>query len=148
MVKYLLDTCIIISALRGKDGIQQQICAVGIQNCAISELTMAELYIGPLRQLESLKDDDREFTAEAKHCSAQLESLELIPSKIAVLPWGGCSFTFAKIHEQLRHAGLQIEDFDLMIGAQAVAGDFVLVTGNEKHFDRIPGLTIQNWYKH
>lgn len=145
MVRYLLDTSVIISALRGSSEIQQKICEVGIQNCAISELTMAELYIGPLRILENLKPDSPDYIKKSMLCKAQLDSIELLLSKFAVLPWSGCSFTFAKIHEELRAAGTPVDDFDLMIGVQAKVGRFIMVTANERHFCRIPELVIENW---
>lgn len=38
-----------------------------------------------------------------------------------------------------------IDEFDLLIAATALAGDYVLVTDNVKHFQRIEGLRIENW---
>jgi tRNA(fMet)-specific endonuclease VapC len=32
-----------------------------------------------------------------------------------------------------------------LIGASAIANSLVLVTNNEKHFDRIKGIEIENW---
>ncbi|MRY25940.1 hypothetical protein GKD20_20440 [Parabacteroides distasonis] len=37
------------------------------------------------------------------------------------------------------------EQFDLLIGASAVANDLILVTENVKHLERIPHLKIENW---
>ena len=37
------------------------------------------------------------------------------------------------------------DDFDLLIGASAVANDLILVTENVKHLERIPHLKIENW---
>lgn len=34
---------------------------------------------------------------------------------------------------------------DLQIAAIAEAHDFILVTGNERHFRRVPDLRIENW---
>lgn len=38
-----------------------------------------------------------------------------------------------------------ISDFDLLIGATAVANDMVLITRNVKHFQRIQNIKIENW---
>jgi predicted nucleic acid-binding protein len=34
---------------------------------------------------------------------------------------------------------------DVFIAATALEEDVTLVTGNVKHFERIPGLKIENW---
>lgn len=43
---YLLDTDICIFFLQGKYGLSEKIGAVGIENCFISEITIAELLFG------------------------------------------------------------------------------------------------------
>ena len=44
--KYLLDTCICICWLRDKFNVKSRINAVGLENCCISEITVAELKFG------------------------------------------------------------------------------------------------------
>ncbi|MCH8291941.1 type II toxin-antitoxin system VapC family toxin [Candidatus Poribacteria bacterium] len=51
----------------------------------------------------------------------------------------------AHIYAQLRHAGTLISDADILIAAITLVNDCVLVTNNEKHFNQILGLTIENW---
>ena len=34
---------------------------------------------------------------------------------------------------------------DMLIGAHGLSSRCVLVTNNEREFQRIPGLTIENW---
>jgi len=36
-------------------------------------------------------------------------------------------------------------DTDILISGIAIANDLVLVTNNEKHFQRVEGLQISNW---
>jgi len=38
-----------------------------------------------------------------------------------------------------------IDDFDLLIGATAMAGEFILVTNNVKHFNRLENIKIEEW---
>lgn len=45
-MQYLLDTNICIYLFKGKFNIDKKIEKVGIQNCAISEITYAELIYG------------------------------------------------------------------------------------------------------
>ena len=46
MNKYLLDTDICIYFLKGMYGLNDKIVSVGIDNCFISEITVAELKFG------------------------------------------------------------------------------------------------------
>ena len=50
----------------------------------------------------------------------------------------------AEIYEQVRHGNI-IEDSDIFIAAIAIVNNCVLVTANEKHFNRIEGLRYVNW---
>lgn len=144
MVKYLLDTCIVIAVLRGDEEMQSKIESVGIQNCFISEITMAELYCGPEKLLTKNSQRDKTVAQKAKQ---QLSSLKELPNILKVLPWQSCSQMFAHIHELLNCKGERIEDMDLMLASFALSNDFILVTGNLKHFSRIPGLKTENWFR-
>ena len=41
--------------------------------------------------------------------------------------------------------GKKIGDMDLLIAANALEEELIVVTGNGKHFSRIAGLQIENW---
>ena len=45
----------------------------------------------------------------------------------------------------LEKAGKPLDQLDLLIGAHALTLEAMLVTNNTKHFERIPGLSIENW---
>nr|VFJ75789.1 MAG: tRNA(fMet)-specific endonuclease VapC [Candidatus Kentron sp. FW] len=51
----------------------------------------------------------------------------------------------ARIYAELRKAGKPLEDIDLLIAGVAVANNLVLITHNQSHFERIPGLEIEDW---
>ncbi len=51
------------------------------------------------------------------------------------------------IYGRLSRRGKSIGDADILIGATALANGLSIVTNNEKHFRRIPGLQIENWLK-
>lgn len=140
--KYLLDTCVVISFLRGKEGMGDKILSVGLNNCAISELTLAELYSGPYRVMQNARSDSMEY----KKAKLQLESLDEIKRIFNVLPLSNFAESFAREHERLRADGRIIEDIDLLIGTFAVSNGFTLITGNVRHFERINGLVIDNWF--
>ena len=52
---------------------------------------------------------------------------------------------FGEQKARLRMLGQPIADLDLLIAAIALAEDAVLVTDNLKHFEKIPGLRLENW---
>jgi tRNA(fMet)-specific endonuclease VapC len=54
---------------------------------------------------------------------------------------------YAKEKAKLRKSGNLIDDFDILIGATAVANNMILVSENEKHLVRISKVKIENLIK-
>jgi len=54
---------------------------------------------------------------------------------------------FAVEKARLRNEGNIVDDFDLLIGSTAIANEMILVTNNEKHFNRLRNIQIENWTK-
>ncbi len=52
---------------------------------------------------------------------------------------------YGEIRTALERAGVRLADPDLRIAAIAVASDGLLVTGNLRHFARVPGLRAEDW---
>jgi len=48
----------------------------------------------------------------------------------------------AHIYADLRAAGMPLDDIDLLIAGSALVNDWILVTHNTKHFERIEGLQL------
>lgn len=53
--------------------------------------------------------------------------------------------TFGSIKAELVKKGAIIDDMDLLIASTAITHNLTLVTNNEKHFQRVAGLNIENW---
>lgn len=51
----------------------------------------------------------------------------------------------AGIYADLFKNGKPIGDADILIAATALERRFALVTNNERHFERINGIVVQNW---
>ncbi len=49
---------------------------------------------------------------------------------------------FARLRGTLRQQGLLVPDPDLLIAATAIHHDLTLVTRNQRHFGRVPGLKL------
>ncbi len=55
--------------------------------------------------------------------------------------------TFSELKANLQKGGSLLDDFDLIIASTALTMNLTLVTNNEKHFNEIKGLKIENWSK-
>jgi tRNA(fMet)-specific endonuclease VapC len=66
---------------------------------------------------------------------------------ITIIPIFDCIDFYAKEKARLKKSGNLVDDFDLLIGCSAVSNNLILVTDNEKHFNRIEKITIDNWIK-
>nr|WP_242042204.1 type II toxin-antitoxin system VapC family toxin [Leptolyngbya sp. FACHB-541] len=51
----------------------------------------------------------------------------------------------ANFYATLCLSGTPVDDIDLLIAGVAVANDLVLITHNQRHFNRIEGLEWQDW---
>ncbi len=131
-MSYLVDTNIIIFFFKGKYQIQNKIATVGIQNCFISEITLAELRFGAYNS-----------SAVEKH----LKEVDELLNWINVLPIFPAISTYGEEKARLRKAGTIIDDFDLLIGVTAIENNHIMVTNNTKHFSRIKGIQLEDWIK-
>ena len=54
---------------------------------------------------------------------------------------------FGDVKELLERQGRRLADADLLIGAIAASRKATLVTGNRRHYERIPGVVIEDWIR-
>jgi tRNA(fMet)-specific endonuclease VapC len=52
---------------------------------------------------------------------------------------------YAVIRSHLEQTGKPIGPNDLLIAAHALALNLTLVTANLREFERVPGLSVENW---
>ncbi len=129
-MKYLLDTNICIHFFRGKFNLIEKLEEVGLTNCAISEITLAELIFGAENSLSPQKNRD---------------IVDKFSSKVTVLPIYDVINLYAKEKVRLRKSGTMISDFDLLIGCTAVQKELIMATENQREFERISNIKIENW---
>ena len=130
MKKYLLDTNICIFCMRGKFEMNRKIAAAGIDNCYLSEITVAELYYG------AENSDNPKKT---------MRETEDFISLFRVVPFSRSLHTFGREKAHLTSIGRKIENFDMSIGAIALQHKMVMVTDNVDHLGRIRGIEIEDW---
>ena len=103
-------------------------------------LFTSSICIMELRFASALRDDFEKFW--------QKIAKEII-SRINIIPIGEREALAAGgILADLRKSGQTIGLEDVLIAASAITNQFVVVTANIRHFSRIAGLKIENWFEH
>lgn len=131
-MRYLLDTNICIHFFRGRFDLDKKFSEVGLDNCAISEITLAELVFGA----------ENSNNPKKNHLI-----IDQFVNHIAILPIFDSINFYGKEKARLLKQGRMISDFDLLIGATAVDKELIMVTENIKEFERISDIEIENWIK-
>ena len=126
--KYLLDTCTCIALIKEKQSVVEHIRQVGIDECKVSDITLAELYFG------AYKSEREEHFKDVIEIMNLFEQYPIVYLK-----------EYGRIRHLLEKSGKKIGDMDMFIAATALEEDLIVVTGNVDHFNRIPGLKIENW---
>lgn len=129
-MKYLLDSNICIHYFRGKFGVIDKLESVGLDQCANSEITLAELVFGA----------ENSESPEKNH-----NIIERFIEQTTILPIFDSIRIYGKEKTRLRKNGTMISDFDLLIGSTAIEKDLIMVTENVKEFERITNIKIENW---
>ena len=128
---YLIDTDILIYSLKGRERVQEQFRMHAHQSKAISVVSYGELLYGARKSSSP--------TRNLSLVQGISETFPMLPVTPAVTEG------FATVKAELELQGNRLEDFDLLIAATALTHNLVLVTNNQKHFSRVPGLDIENW---
>lgn len=67
---------------------------------------------------------------------------------VAVHPFDEAAASrYGSLRADLETRGQRLADPDLRIAAIAVARGLKLVTGNVRHFARVPGLAVEDWLR-
>lgn len=134
MLKYLLDTNIVIYVLKRRPVEVLKIFNTNASRMAISSITLSELLYGAEKSLKVNKN---------------LEAIEEFISHLDVLPYDAkASQHFGQIKATLERKGEIIGENDIHIAAHAISQGLILVTNNLREFKRVVNLTLENWVKH
>lgn len=113
--------------------------------------------MGLIRRLATVPADEQFTTAitagellygAAKRRSPDLTERvrNLISTAVTVLPFDmHAAEIYGPLRSELETKGRRIDEPDLRIASIALAHDLTLVTGNVRHFERVPGLVIEDW---
>jgi tRNA(fMet)-specific endonuclease VapC len=132
MVRYMLDTdtCSYIMK-RSSEAIIKRLRAVPVTDVCVSVITKAELLYGV------------EVSPRRTQDAAALQAF--LPH-VAVLEFpDDAAAHYAQIRADLKKRGQMIGANDLFIAAHARALGLTLVTDNLAEFERVRGLSLENW---
>jgi tRNA(fMet)-specific endonuclease VapC len=132
---YMLDTNAASAAMRGKPGFDERLQKLDEDDAewCISAITHSELRYGLALRPEAIS-------------LARL--VEAFLQRATTEPWNAAAADIhGRVRAHLRLRGTPIGDLDEMIAAHALALNAVLVADNTRHFERIPGLKLENWLR-
>lgn len=131
MLKYLLDTNIVIYVLKRRPKEVLGIFNTNASRMAISSITLSELIYGAEKSAQTDKN---------------LEAIEEFVSHLEVLPYDAkASQHYGRIKAALEKKGQIIGENDIHIAAHAISYGLILVTNNLREFKRVPNLALENW---
>lgn len=131
LLTHLLDTDICIYAMKGRDlGLARELDEHA-GKCAVSDLSILELYAGAQRY---------------DHPSKRINLIEEFVSRLTVLPFDTQAARIAgPIRYKLLSSGQMIGAYDLLIAATALSKNLAVVTNNLREFNRVEGLMVDQW---
>jgi len=131
MIRYMLDTNICIYVIRKKPIQMLDVFNAHVGQLAISSITLAELMHGveKSQQVKNNRTILEDFVS-------RLEVLDYTPK---------AAQQYAIIRSDLEKKGTPIGVNDLHIAGHAISEGLTVVTNNEKEFNRVNGLVVENW---
>jgi tRNA(fMet)-specific endonuclease VapC len=131
-MKYMLDTNMCIYIIKKHPAnVLKKLMALDVNDICISSITVAELMYGVQKSQYQQKNQ-----AALQEFISPFEIMSF-DSEVAV--------HYGEIRAYLEKNGIPIGSLDMMIAAHAQCLDVILVTNNNKEFDRVPNLKIENW---
>lgn len=131
MYKYMLDTNICIYTIKNQPSKVRDSFNRHQEQLSVSTVTAMELIFG------------------AEKSGAPEKNLRVIESflaRLAVLNYDlHAAEHTAQLRTELKKQGTPIGPYDQMIAGHARSLGLIVVTNNEREFERVPGLRVENW---
>ncbi len=131
---YLFDTDAISQVIKRNPSIPfiRRVASIDIEKQFTTAITVGELVYG------ALKSNRPEYF---------IDKLErLVWPNIQILPFDEESAKiYGKLRAELERKGTPLIEPDLRIASIAICHDLIIITGNIRHFLKIPGLKVEDW---
>jgi len=129
-MNFLLDTDICSAHMRRPAKLAHRFVQYTSQ-LAISSITLAELFAGAYKHLQSLR---------------LLNLIRDLRQEVQVVDFdAACAEKFGQVRGTLMQQGVSVSTTDLMIASAALVYNLTLVTHNTADFQAIPGLRLDDW---
>jgi tRNA(fMet)-specific endonuclease VapC len=132
---YLLDTDALSALIKPRPSatLSQKVMTVPLGQQFTSTVTLSELFYGAYRLQNG-----------RARLLRRIEDTLLLNRSI--LPFDAAAARrYGEIRAHLERRGTPIGDSDLRIAATALVHNLIVVTGNVRHFQRVPNLVVENW---
>ena len=131
MIKYMLDTNIVIYTMKNKPAHMKELFVQRQGQMCVSTVTSMELFYGA------------EYSQNPKQ---NLAAVEGFLARLDVLEYDtAAAVNTGQLRSEMRKAGTPIGPYDGLIAGHARSMGLILVTNNVKEFERVTGLRIENW---
>lgn len=133
MLRYMLDTNIVIYTIKNKPQAVKEAFVAHYGQMCISTVTLMELIYGAEKSAAPGRN---------------LKEVEGFAARLDVLDYDSNAAAHSgELRAELARAGQPIGPYDQLIAGHARSRGLILVTNNEKEFARVPGLRVENWGK-
>lgn len=132
-MRYLLDTNIVIAAMKGWPEVRERLEHIPLSSLILSPIVLGELEFGA----EKSSDPERNYSRLAE-----------LAGRLPMAALDAASTRhYARVRAALERQGMPIGANDTWIAAHALALDAAVVTDNVGEFSRVPGLAVENWLR-
>ena len=129
---YILDTNTLIYFFKGIGNVANILLSKSPKDISIPSITLYELEVG---------------IAKSNNPGKRKKQLDALIWHISIAPFGTNEAEFAaRVRADLESKGKSIGPYDTLIAGIALSNNATLVTHNTKEFERVNGLTIEDWY--
>ena len=131
-MKYMLDTNICIYLIKQKPAVVlERFRQTDISEISISSITLSELFYG---------------VSKSSKPEQNLMALTQFAAPLEIMPFGGeAAQYYGDLRAHIEIQGTTIGSLDMLIAAHAISLSSILITNNEKEFNRVANLKIENW---
>ena len=131
MLKYMLDTNIVIYALKDRSAKVRAAFKKHAGEMCLSSISLGELIYG---------------AEKSARVEQNLKVIESLAARLVIEAFNTqAAMHFGQLRAELARSGKLIGPYDMMIAGHARATGLILVTNNRHEFDRVPSLRIENW---
>lgn len=131
MLKYMLDTNIVIFTIKNKPAQVRELFNRHQGQLCISTITLMELIFG---------------AEKSAFPERNLAVVEGFVARVAVLNYDALAAEHTgQLRAEQAKVGQPIGPYDQMIAAHARSQGLIIVTNNVREFERVPGLRIEDW---